>query len=199
MPENKRQNNDTIVLGSGKIYFGAYDGTKPSVDAVKALCTAENELGAVKGGATLEYKETHYQAKDDSGRYEKDILTEDEASLKCGLITFSGDLFKKIVSTAKSTEENGYRITDIGGTENYADKSCILVFHHEDKQDGDIFVAIRGVNQAGFSLAFAKDKESTVEPEFKCKPMGNDGVLIRYIEEIAPVSETVDTSDEPQG
>ena len=199
MSENKRQKNDSIVLGSGKIYFGTYNGTLPTMAEVKALCVAENELGAIKGGASLEYKETHYQAKDDSGRYEKEILTEDEASLKCGIITFNGELFNKIVSTATSYEENGYRITDIGGTENYADKSCILVFHHEDKQDGDIFVAIRGVNQAGFSLAFAKDKESTVEPEFKCKPMGNDGVLIRYIEEIAPVSETVDTSDEPQG
>lgn len=200
MPKNKRQNNDTIVLGSGKIYFGAYNATVPTMAEVKALCVAENELGAVKGGAILEYKETHYQAKDDSGRYEKEILTEDEASLKCGIITFNGALLDRIVSTAKSTEENGYRITDIGGTENYADKSCVLVFHHEDKKDGDIWVVIRGVNQAGFSLAFAKDKESTVEPEFKCKPMGNDGVLIRYIEEIAPVSQdTVDASEEPQG
>lgn len=193
MPENKRQNTDTITLGSGKIYFGAYDETLPSVEDIKALCTDENELGAVKGGATLEYKETHYTAKDDSGRYEKEILTEDEASLKCGLITFNGKTFDRVVSTAKSTEENGYRITDIGGSENYKDKSCVLVFCHEDKKDGNIYVVIRGVNQAGFSLAFTKDKESTIEPEFKCRPMGSSGVLIRYIEEIAPVSETSDT------
>lgn len=197
MSENKRQNTDTITLGSGKIYFGTYDGALPSIADVKALCTAENELGAVKGGATLGYKETHYTAKDDSGRYEKEILTEDEASLKCGLITFNGETLDIIVSTAKTATEDGYRITDIGGSENYKDKSCVLVFYHEDKEDGDIYVVVRGVNQAGFSLAFAKDKESTIEPEFKCRPMGGSGVLIRYIEEIAPVSETSDT--EAQG
>ena len=58
----------------------------------------------------------------------------------------------------------------------------MLCFHHEDKIDGDIWVMIVGNNQAGFTLAFAKDKETVVDAEFTCLPMDKEGTLIQYME-----------------
>ena len=55
---------------------------------------------------------------------------------------------------------------------------------HEDKADGDIRVTIVGNNQAGFSLAFAKDKETVIDAEFKAMPLDTDGTKIIYEEEL---------------
>ena len=47
---------------------------------------------------------------------------------------------------------------------------------------------IVGRNQSGFSLAFAKDKETVIDAEFKAIPHDNNGTLIEYIEEIKTTS-----------
>ena len=62
-------------------------------------------------------------------------------------------------------------------------------------------MTIVGSNEAGFTLAFAKDKEVQIDAEFKAFPHDEDGTLIRYDEEIvdgaaaASVAET-DAGDE---
>lgn len=55
---------------------------------------------------------------------------------------------------------------------------------HEDSEDGDIRVTIVGRNEAGFSFTFAKDAESTIEPQFKAHPMDKDGTLLIFDEDI---------------
>ena len=58
----------------------------------------------------------------------------------------------------------------------------VIVFHHEDKVDGDVWIVIVGQNQAGFTLAFAKDKETVIDAEFKALAQDDEGTLIQYIE-----------------
>lgn len=41
-----------------------------------------------------------------------------------------------------------------------------------------------GRNEAGFSFTFAKDAESTIEPQFKAHPMDKDGTLLIFDEDI---------------
>ena len=43
---------------------------------------------------------------------------------------------------------------------------------------------IKGKNTAGFTLTFASDEGTVVEPEFKAMPHDTDGTLIELIEEI---------------
>lgn len=193
-----REDTKTIMLGSGNIFTAEYDGTIPE-DPEMIIAEAE-EVGAIQGGCTLEYKPTFFTEKDDSGEYEKSIMTEDEATLKLGLITFNGETIANLNACSTTRKSGKYRITDIGGAENYSDKSRLFIFRHTDKKDGNVYVIIYGENQAGFSLAWAKDKGSKLEPELKCKPMTN-GVRIRYIEQIADtetVSET-EATEEAQG
>ena len=73
-----------IVLGSGKIYMTEFSGSLPADNVIE---TDGNRFGAVKGGASIEYKPTFYTAKDDLGTVTKSRLTEEEATLKCGVMT----------------------------------------------------------------------------------------------------------------
>lgn len=182
MPENKRKEAKKITLGSGNLLCKEYTGT--------ALSYADFDdetdlLGRILGGATLEYKGTWYTVKDDTGKAVKTIITDEEVTLKSGVLTWNGDTLAKLCSTARVTEENGIRIVKIGGVGNHNGKSYAICFHHIDKVDGDVWVVIRGVNQGGFSLAFAKDKETVIDAEFAALSQDDEGTLIQYVEEIA--------------
>ena len=190
-----RNDINTIVLGSGEIFSAEYDGTIPSDP--ETIIKSAKEVGAIQGGCTLEYKPTFATEKDDAGKYEKSIMIEDEATLKLGLITFNGQTLADLNACSTTKTEGNYRITDIGGAENYSDKTRLFIFRHTDKKDGNIYLIVYAENQAGFSLAWAKDKGSKLEPELKCKPM-QGGVRIRYIEQVADTSENTTTPEEEQ-
>lgn len=171
-----------ITLGSGKLYLMAFDGTVPEIDAI---CVDDNLLGYIKGGATLEYAPTFYDAKDDLGYVVKTIITEEEATLKSGVLTFNGNTLDKLCDTARVEEDETkkLRIVKFGGIANAKRARYLICFHHSDPLDGDIWVIIVGNNQAGFSLAFAKDSETVIDAEFKALAQDNEGTLIKYIEE----------------
>lgn len=174
--------NEKIVLGSGKIYCVEYAGTIPENATIE---TEENRLGYVQGGATLEYAPTFYEAKDDLGYVSKTILTEEEAKLKSGIMTFNGETLTKLCTTGRVTETENTRTVLIGGAGNQDGKSYIIRFVHSDPVEGDIRVTIVGRNEAGFSLSFAKDKETVIDAEFKAlAKIDSDGTLIKYEETI---------------
>lgn len=172
---------DKIVLGSGDVYFKEFEGEIPENSVLEV---PENKLGHIQGGATLEYKPTYYSVKDDSGVVQKTIITEEEATMKTGILTFNGKTLAVLCETGRVTEAEGIRTVKIGGVKNANGKKYVIHFHHRDKVDGDIRVTIVGKNESGFSLAFAKDKETVIDAEFKCQPQDNEGTLIKYQEEI---------------
>lgn len=172
---------EKIVLGSGSLYCTEFSGTLPDNATVE---TETNRLGYIQGGASLEYKPSFYEAKDDMGMVSKVIITEEEATLKSGIMTWNGKTLEKLSSTARVTEASGLRTVKIGGVGNDNGKKYVIHFVHEDPQDGDIRVTIVGQNQAGFTLAFAKDKETVIDAEFKAQPQDDEGTLIKYTEEI---------------
>ena len=173
---------EKIVLGSGSIYMMEYDGVVPEVEDIEK---EENRLGHVSGGASVEYTPEYYTATDDFGMVAKTIVTKEEALLKGGICTWCGDTLKKLCSTARVTIEGNERIVKIGGAGNQDGKSYVILFAHKDKQDGNIYVLIVGRNQAAITIAFAKDAETVINPEFKAEPQDDEGTLIKYIEEIA--------------
>jgi hypothetical protein len=172
---------EKIVLGSGKLYTSVFAGTIPT-DA--ALEVEDNLLGLIQGGATLEYKPTFYEAVDDLGLVTKTTLTEEVVTLKSGIMTWCGKTLQKLCATARVSEAAGKRTVKIGGLGNQDGKKYLLRFVHEDAVDGDIRVTIVGNNQAGFSLAFAKGKETVIDAEFTAMPMDDEGTKIIYEEEI---------------
>ena len=176
-----KRDNKTITLGSGKIYAQVFADAMPTVET---LCKEENLLGLIKSGASLEYTQETYEEKDDLGIVSKIITTSEEALLKCGLITWNGETLQKLVDRCNSSDANGKRTTKIGGAGNAQGKYYAICFLHEDKTDGNVWVLIKGLNTAGFTITFSAEEGSLVEPEFKALPHDEAGTLIEFIEEI---------------
>ena len=174
--------SEKIVLGSGKLYVTEFANTIPE-DSV--LETKENILGYIQGGATLSYTPSFYEAKDDLGLVVKKMLTDEEVVLKSGIMTWNGKTLEKLCGTARVTEAGSTRTVKIGGIGNYDGKKYVIRFVHEDEVDGDIRLTIVGSNEAGFEMAFAKDKETVVNVEFKAMGgLDTEGTLVEYKEEI---------------
>lgn len=177
-----KRTKETITLGSGKAYIAEYDSTT-GIPEASTLCVAENLLGHIQGGAELSYTAEPYEEKDDLGLVSKVIVTSEEAILKLGLLTWNGDTLKYLADRCQVTDAAGKRTIHIGGAGNAQGKEWVVCFAHEDKKDGNLWVLIRGTNTAGFTLTFAVDAGTKVEPEFKALPQDENGTLITLIEE----------------
>lgn len=175
------KDEDKILLGSGKLFVTEFTGTLPEDNVIE---TEDNRLGYIQGGATVEYKPKFSEVKDDLGYVQKDVLTDEEVTMKSGVLTWNGKKLALMCCTARVTETNGKRTVKIGGLANQDGKQYVIRFLHEDKVDGDVRVTIVGNNQAGFTLKFTKDKETVVDAEFKAAPMDNEGTRIIYQEDI---------------
>lgn len=170
---------DTIRLGSGEVYLVEFSGEIPA-DAV--LETAENRLGAISGGATLTYTAETVEAIDDRGFPAKEIITKESALFRFGLLTWNGKTLDRLCATASMTEAGTERTVRIGGRGRQNGKKYVLRFLHRDAVQGDVRITVVGSNRAGFSLAFAKGKETVLNPEFRAYPADEDGTLIIYRE-----------------
>lgn len=175
-----KRDKTNITLGSGKVYVAEY--TDSTALSHTTLCTDGNLLGHIKGGAELSYTEETYEERDDLGLVSKVITTSEEAILKLGLLTWNGETLQKLVDRCKVTTAEGTRTVKIGGDGNKQGKKWAVCFKHEDKTDGDLYVIICGRNTAGFTLSFAADAGTVIEPEFKAMPQDSDGTLIQLIE-----------------
>lgn len=176
-----KRDKENITLGSGKPYIMEFTGEMPSHTEI---CVPENLLGYVKGGAELSYTEETHEEKDDLGYVSKVITTSEEALLKLGLLTWNGEALQKLADRCTVTEKDGLRTIHIGGAGNAQGKEWAVCFLHEDKSGGNVWILIRGRNTAGFTLTFAIDASTVVEPEFKALPQDDNGTLITMIEEI---------------
>lgn len=179
-----KRTKEGITLGSGEAFIMEYTGTMPDV---AAICVDENRLGWIQGGAELTYSAEPHEEKDDLGMVSKVIVNEEEAVLKLGTLTWNGDTLAKLADRCKVTEAEGKRTIHIGGAGNSQGKEWVVCFFQKDTKDGNLWVLIRGTNQAGLTLTFAKDAATKLEPEFKAMPQDDNGSLITVIEEIGTV------------
>lgn len=172
---------ESITLGSGKVYITEFVDSIPADEVIE---TESNLLGLIQGGASITYTPSFYECKDDLGLVSKKFITQEDAVFKSGIMTWNGKTLQKLCSTSRITEdsESKTRTVKIGGADNYDGKSYIIHFVHKDAVDGDIRVTIVGSNEASLELAFAKDKETVINAEFKAKPQDNEGTLILYKE-----------------
>lgn len=177
----EKRTKKTITLGSGKMYIKEYEGSIPNNEDIEK---EDNIVGYIQGGAELEYKPEFYTAEDDLGKVKKTIITKEEAKLKSGVMTWNGETLRRLSATGRVTEKNGMRIVKIGGIDNNDNKNYVIHFVHEDSVDGDVRITIVGKNTAGYTLAFAKDKETVIDAEFEAIPSDDEGTLIIYQEEI---------------
>lgn len=189
----------TIPLGSGDVYCQEVASALPTTDAawielVETVCVDSNMLGKIKGGATIEYNATTYKESSDDKTAVKVIVTDEDASLKLGLITWNATVLKQLIDRAKITtattgsgaSAKSYRIARFGGKGNEQGKIYVVIFHHRDAKDGDSWTVLVGTNTAPLTLAFSNDAGTLIEPTFTATPLDSDGTLIIYVEELDP-------------
>lgn len=180
---------ERIILGSGYVHIGTF--TKGQIiPNPEEFCQDSNKFAYISGGAELSYSSDFYEAKDDMGQVAKSIITNEDVTLKAGIMTFNGNTLDTLCDTARvSTRTNAidgktYKEVMVGGAGNQKAAKYVICFHHIDAADGDIYLMIVGQNQAGFSLKFAKDEATVVDAEFHALPMDGEGTLVKYTEEI---------------
>lgn len=201
---NKKGSKEKVTLGSGKLYMKVYSAALAATFAeiLKDLMTDDNHAGWIKGGASIEYKPTMTQEKDDLGHVVKEILTDEEATFKSGLFTWNGETLAKMTPTAEITTETDketgktYRRLKIGGTGNDDGKQYAILFVHEDPVEGNCYLLIVGRNSAGFTITFAPDSATVIDAEFTCKPHDKRGTLIEFVEEIDEEYQATYTEEE---
>lgn len=172
---------EKITLGSGKLYVAEYTNSIPTNQTIEVDA---NLIGYIQGGATISYTPEFYTAEDDLGYVAKKIITNEEVVLSSGVMTWNGATLAKLCSTARVTETASLRTVKIGGAGNYDQKKYVVHFLHEDSADGDVRLTLVGSNENGFEMAFAKDKETVINAEFRAMPHDNEGTLLIYEEEI---------------
>ena len=122
------EEKEQIILGSGNVHIETFSGTVPDPTE---FCKETNRMAYISGGATLEYKPSYYTAKDDSGKKSKTVMTEEEVTLKTGIMTFNSQVFKQMCDTARVSEFTGknkktYKRVKFGGISNQRREKYVI-------------------------------------------------------------------------
>lgn len=190
-----KKDKDRVILGSGKLYIAERDDTAletalASPAATLAYCETlaveTNILGLISGGAAVDYTKSVQTITDDLELVSKTVITTEAATLQSGILTWNLVALQKVCETARVDEDPilGLRRVKIGGLDNSDGKIYVLLFVHEDKVDGNVYVLLTGKNTAGFKLEFKKDAATIVDATFTAEAMDNTGTKLVILEQI---------------
>ena len=109
---------------------------------VRALATAENELGYLKNGITFNENITALQDQDDMGRLKVNDLQSEDANASFSLFNANAATIAKVNPLSKTAANTTKKIalTNMGGIANKDDSEYDILFVHPDTEFGDICV-----------------------------------------------------------
>ncbi|WGX77590.1 hypothetical protein QJS64_20230 (plasmid) [Paraclostridium bifermentans] len=151
-----------IMLGSGEIYMMEFTGEKIPEHAT--LEVDENNVGYCNSGFKIDYKPKKYDVKNQYGRVVKSFITDEQISVKTGIITWDLDKLA-LLSTAKITEDAEKKIKKLTFGGGGSLKTVLLRFVHDENGKKLRFTMI-GQGGNGFGLDFG-DKETTINAELQ--------------------------------
>lgn len=163
------------TLGSGHVHLEVFTGALPE-NWNEFFKSTDNLIGRIKGGCELEYSTEKFSDSDDLGYVKIDDITEENVTMRTGVMTWNAENLEKLCSTARVTNNSDGTITiKIGGLANQNDARYVIGFEHKNK---DIRVVIVGKNTEGFSLTFAQDSVTVIDAVFTAEAQDNEGTLI---------------------
>ncbi|MBR3421543.1 MAG: hypothetical protein IKG98_05720 [Ruminococcus sp.] len=171
-----------IPLGSVDLYITEWTGSAVSdIPADNEIEIDANFIGRTKDGGEFEYQTTWYTAKSDDGKASRSEMTEDNAYMSWGYITWNGNTITKLISTASATVSgtgsSAKRRTLIGGAANDNGKTYLFRAVHKDKVKGNVRYTMIGKNINGFAAAYKPGQPTTITPRVQAEPF-SDGHLI---------------------
>lgn len=157
---------EQMILGSGDLYVAAYTGSIPDDETLEV---AANQLGYIKGGATIEYKPEEYTINDDSNTIYKRYVISEEITFKTGILSWNLSTLQTLCAKCTYTDATAtsIRTLTLGGKGVCEMDKYVVRFVHTKTDGKKIRVTLVATASAGLSLAFAPDKETTVDAEFK--------------------------------
>lgn len=177
-----------ITLGSGKLYLAKRTGSEEL--NLKSIAVEANQIGLIKGGATLSYKPTIYTVNDDLQIVIKRFITSEEVTLTSGIITFDLAALHTIVGNNEYSDdaETKIRTMKLGNPGAVEQEEYVVCFVHE-KTDGTVIrVGMACTNNDGLTLAFTVDKETQVDMTFTAVSSNDKGVLCVIEEDTSAVA-----------
>ena len=177
-----------VVLGAGKWYVQPWES---GVVDYKTLCTEDNLIGYTSGGATVTYTPETYTIEDDIGMVKKTFMTKGSAEMKTGLLTWNVKSVAALLSTGTLTETaatsstNGTNKLELSGGKESLKKLAVCFVYTDDETGLNTYVYEVATNTAALSLAFAKDKETTIDLTFTGESNGVDETVLTIVEETA--------------
>lgn len=157
---------EQMILGSGDLYIAAYTGTLPEDETLEV---SGNQVGYIKGGASIEYKPEEYTINDDSNTIYKRYVISEEITFKTGVLSWNLETLKTLCAKCSYTDETTTKIRTLtlGGKGVREMDKYVVRFVHTKTDGKKIRITLVATASAGLSLAFAPDKETTVDAEFK--------------------------------
>lgn len=173
-----------IILGSGKLYMKKMSASD-TLDTT-TLCTDDNQIGLIKGGAQLSYSAEKADIFDDLKVVQKRFITREEVKFQTGLITFDLQALGTIAGNANYTTASGKNTLKLGGPEGREIEKVALAFVHTKSDNKKITVSMIATNDNGLTLAFNPDEATQIDAEFVAVA-GSDsnGTLVIIEEETA--------------
>lgn len=178
------ENKDRIPLGSGDVYMVEYTGTIPEDATIEVDA---NKLGEIKNGASIEYAKEVFKTKSDNGKAQRTKTTSEDAILKCGVMTVNKNTWKRMVDSARVTDDTtkGVRTILLGGIENETEATYVVRFVQRDEKYGDLRFTIIGKNTGGFAYNAQNGAETVLHGEFSAEPLIDaTGTLVKITEAI---------------
>lgn len=170
---------ENIVLGSGQLYIAPYVAATGIPDDA-ALETDTYLLGRIKGGAAVEYKPSEYEIFDDAYAVHNRYVISEEVTFKSGILTWNVATLKNLIAkgTYADTPADGKRTLSLGGKGARKMDEYVVRFVHTYSDTNKLRVTMVATASNGFNLAFAPDKETVIDAQFKAKATGAAGVQL---------------------
>lgn len=168
---------NSIILGSGQLYVAEYT-EETGIPADEVIEAESNSMGRIQGGASLDYKPTVYEVKDDTHYVVKRFITGEDVTFKSGVLTWDMQNLERLAGACEYIADDGGKVTlKIGGRGANGLKPYVIRFVHTNGTK-KLRVTLVGTAANGFSLAFNPDKETVIDAEFKAVSSDDKGTLV---------------------
>lgn len=169
-----------LQLGSGKLYVKKVT-SETEIPSLKALCIEDNQIGWIKGGATIEYTIDTKEIYDDLRMVNETFITGEHSKLTTGLLTWNKEVIEALINNETVSEDG----TILVGAQGMTKMDKLIVIFEAIPTSGNIIrrFGMIGVSEAGLNLQYQPEDATVVDVEFAGVADAN-GRYLRIEEEV---------------
>ena len=165
-----------IALGSGELYIGVV--ANPETATESEIVAALVNVGAIEGGAEITYKPSVKDIKSSNRGKLLSYVTEEEISLKTGILTWNLENMAKLIPSSITTEAGTGKKTFKLKSSSELPINYLRFIHTKRNNTGTITLNIyKAQATSGFKFEFDREKPVSVDYEFSALADDNGNYL----------------------